>query len=178
MTTREHVFISYLESLTEDRAALAALRRGLGQPPGTVPDTFRYVIPMIPDDAYPGSWKEATYYLISSLFALHPESVSDGNLGDHFAATLDPQSDNQDAVERRFTALLTADPADLHIYLRQGINFLKSKEIPVNWHQLMADMLRMRRSQSVLWVRKRWANAFWRYNVSTSAESATNQSTN
>lgn len=34
----KHPYIIYLESLREDRAALAALRRGLGQPPGTVPD--------------------------------------------------------------------------------------------------------------------------------------------
>ena len=33
--TKERPFVTYLESLREDRGALAALRRGLGQPPGT-----------------------------------------------------------------------------------------------------------------------------------------------
>ena len=42
----EHGFVTYLQSLAEkdDRGALAALRRGLGQSPGSVPDTFRYVV--------------------------------------------------------------------------------------------------------------------------------------
>jgi len=171
----EHGFVTYLESLNEDRAALAALRRGLGQPPGTVPDTFRYVVPRLPQNAYPGSWTEKTYYLIASLYALHPESTAEGNLGDHFAATLDPNPDHNDAVERRFTALLTAHPEDLHIYLRQGISFLKSKEKPVNWHQLMWDVQQLGYPDKATRVQKRWANAFWRYKAPESDQSKTDQ---
>jgi hypothetical protein len=39
----QHPFIRYLVSLAErdDRGGLAALRRGLGQPPGTVAETYR-----------------------------------------------------------------------------------------------------------------------------------------
>ena len=162
--SQEHYFITYLETLAEDRGALAALRRGLGQPPGTVPDMFPYVVPRLPNNVFPGSWPEKSYYLIASLYALHPKSVPIGNLGNHFSTILDPDPDRNEAIERRFTALLTANPEDLHIYLRQAISFLKSKEeTPINWHALMWDVLALGYPDRAQGVQKRWANAFWRY---------------
>jgi len=160
--SNEHSFVTYLESLSEDRGALASLRRGLGQPPGSVPDMFPYVIPRLPESVYSGSWQENVYYLIASLFALHPESAGQGNLGDHFARTLDPNPDYNTAVERRFTALLTAHPQDMPSYLRQAISFLKSKEVAVNWHQLLWDTLSWNNPDRAPAVKKRWAVQFWR----------------
>lgn len=158
----EHDFVTYLETLREDRGALAALRRGLGQEPGTVPDMFPYVVPCM--KAKTGTWAENTYYLIASLFALHPVSIPSGNMGKHFARHLDYQNpENNTALERRFTALLTASSDDLHIYLRQAISFLKSKdETPVNWHQLMWDTLNLDDPDKAPKVQKRWAEGFWR----------------
>lgn len=160
--SQEHPFVTYLETLADDRAALAALRRGLGQPPGTVPDMFPYVIRRMPDTVYSGSWEENAYYLVAALFALHPDKGSGINLGAHFAQTLDPNPDHNSAVERRFTALLTAHPDDLPFYLRQAISFLKSKEVPVNWHQLMWDVRDWGHPDRQNRVQKWWANQFWR----------------
>lgn len=161
----EHTFVTYLESLgkREDRAALAALRRGLGQPPGTVPDMHPYVVRRLPQDAYPNSWTEQTYYLVASLYGLHPKSAAEGNIGRHFARTLDPKSDHNQAIERRFTALLTAHPDDLHFHLRQAISFLKSYKdgVPINWHQLMWDILAWGYPDNRARVQKRWATGFW-----------------
>jgi CRISPR system Cascade subunit CasB len=158
----EHEFVTYLESLRENRGALAALRRGLGQPPGDVPDMFRYVVPKM--KAKSGTWTEKTHYLIASLFALHPASTSSGNVGNHFARHLDFQNpENNTALERRFTTLLTASPDDLHIYLRQAIGFLKSnEETPINWHRLMWDVLALGIPEKTSKVQKRWAEGFWR----------------
>lgn len=165
-TTLENYFVDYLETLREDRAALAALRRGLGQAPGTVPDMYPYVVRFLPKDAYPDSWAEQCYYLIAALFALHPESAIEGNLGSHFAATLEPNPDNNPninaATERRFTALLTAHPDDLPFYLRQAISFLKSKEVAVNWHQLMWHLRDWGYPERQNRVQKQWAAQFWR----------------
>ncbi len=160
--SQEHQFVTYLETLAEDRAALAALRRGLGQPPGTAAEMYPYVVRRLPNDAYPNSWTEQTYYLIATLYALHPKSAKEGNLGHHFAQTLDPNPDYNAAIERRFTALLTTHPDDLHFYLRQAISFLKSKEITVNWHQLMWDLLAWGDADRRTRVQKQWAAQFWR----------------
>lgn len=162
MQTLTHTFITYLETLADDRAALAALRRGLGQPPGTVADMYPYVVRLLPKEAYPNSWIEQSYYLIAALYALHPQSMAEGNLGDHFAKTLDPNPDLNAATERRFTALLTAHPDDLPFYLRQAISFLKSKDQAINWHQLMWDVRDWGQPDRQIRVQKRWATQFWR----------------
>jgi CRISPR system Cascade subunit CasB len=154
--TKTYPFITYLEGRRDDRAALAALRRGLGQPPGTVADMYRYVIPWLPADARP--WLEDAYYLVAALFAYHPHPGGKGNVGDHFARARAPQGDNT-AIERRFTALLAAHPDDLDFYLRQAISFLKSKDVPINWHQLLPDLLAWGRPEC--YVQKAWARAFW-----------------
>lgn len=155
-----HPFIAYLQSLGEgeDRGALASLRRGLGRKPGSVPEMYRYVVPFIPQNIPTG--QEAAYYLVASLFALHPKSSFQGNLGDHLAATRD--QNNSDALERRFTSLLTAHPDDLPDYLRQIVSYLKSKEVPVNWDQLFRDLQSWDHPDWRENVQRHWARTFWR----------------
>ena len=154
--TQPQPFVSYLEKLREDRGALAALRRGLGQPAGQAREMYRYVVPWLPAEA--GGQREAAYYLVAALFAYHSDPGGSGNLGQAFRRTLDPTGDNT-ATERRFTALLTAHPNDLPFYLRQAISFLSSKDIPVDWHQLFADVLHWGHPDG--YVQKQWARAFW-----------------
>ena len=156
MEEKTHPFIEYLESLCDNRAALAALRRGLGQPPGTVADMYRYVVPWLPDDAPP--WREDAYYMVAALFAYHPASGGAGNMGSHFARTRDPQGDAT-AIERRFTALLAAHPDDLGFNLRQAVSLLKSKDAPINWHRLLIDVMAW--GHPSRYVQKDWARAFW-----------------
>jgi CRISPR system Cascade subunit CasB len=154
-------FIAYLYSLAEkqDRGALAALRRGLGRPPGTAAETFRYVEPWLGEKR--SAEREAAYYLVASLFALHPLSTGEGNLGAHLARTR--SEGGEEALERRFTALLAAHPDDLPDYLRQAVSFLKSKEVPVNWNELLWDLLNWdnKRDDPRASVQKKWASAFW-----------------
>jgi CRISPR system Cascade subunit CasB len=157
MTQQEpHPFIRHLQKLADgqDRGALAYLRRGLGQPPGTVADMYRYVEPFLGADA---RYRESAFYLVAALFAFHPSSTDSGDMGKHMAATR--TESGADALERRFTALLAAHPDDLPEYLRQAVSFLKSKDVPVNWNELLRDL------QSWGWegrlVQKKWARSFW-----------------
>ncbi|GIV76693.1 MAG: hypothetical protein KatS3mg050_1087 [Litorilinea sp.] len=131
-------FITYLESLRdqEDRGALAALRRGLGAP-GTAHSMFPYVVPWLPEGA--SRQQEDAYFLVAALFAYHPDPGGTGNMGDHFARARTPDGDDT-AIERRFTALLAAHREDLPVFLRQAVGFLRSKEVPVNWHTLFRDI--------------------------------------
>jgi CRISPR system Cascade subunit CasB len=155
---KTHPFVEYLEALEkrDDRGALAALRRGLGEPPGTVPGMFRYVVPFLPEGCPP--WKEKAYFLVAALFGYHPKPGGSGNMGNHFAAARDHKGDDT-ALERRFTALLAAHQDDLPFYLRQAVSFLKSKEIPINWHQLIRDVQNWGHPEG--YVQKAWARAFW-----------------
>ncbi len=152
-----HPFVTYLQSLAqkEDRGALAALRRGLGQPPGTVAAMYPYVVPWLPSEA--GQRIEAVYYTVAALYALHPMPGGEGNLGASFRRA--QGNEENPAIERRFTALLAAHPDDLADYLRQAVSFLKSRETPIDWSQLMADIQRWDHPAHI--VQKAWASAFW-----------------
>jgi CRISPR system Cascade subunit CasB len=167
--SRPHSFAVYLESLAENRAALAALRQGLGQPPGSVPAMHRYVIPHLPVGV--ARREEEACYVVAGLFGLHPASTTHGNLGDNFARTLDRANpDRNVSTERRFSVLLAAHRDDLPDHLRQAISFLHSREelIPVNYHQLLRDIRNWDHPDR--FVQKNWANAFWRQPARASAE--------
>jgi len=154
--TEVHPFVRHLQELRENRGALAALRRGLGQPPGTVSSMYPYIVPWLKDNTPPS--EEAAYYLIAALYAYHPQEGGVGNMGDHFWQARDPTGD-MTALERRFTALLAAHPDDLAFYLRQAVSYLKSKEVPIEWSQLLADVLAWDHPER--YVQRRWARSFW-----------------
>ncbi len=154
--TQQHPFISYLQGRAEDRAMLAALRRGLGAEPGD-PETvgmFQYVVPWI------NEWyDEADIYMVASLFALHPSSAASGNMGDHLRR-LAGQLGDDNATERRFVQLLRMRRDTLEPRLRQQVSILKSKDIPINWHQLIRDVNYWDHPNR--FVQRRWASAYWR----------------
>lgn len=159
--TKEHYFITYLQSFVDrdDLGALASLRRGLGKKPGATPAMYRYIVPLLPEN--PPPWQEKSFYLLAALFAAHPMSTKQGNLGNHLARAR--SDNNEDALERRFTALLSAHPDDLPNYLRQTISLLKSEEVPVNWDQLLKDLQWWSHPEYGDRIRKRWATSFWGY---------------
>jgi CRISPR system Cascade subunit CasB len=173
MSSLEERFMDRLKQLAEgqDRGALASLRRGLGQPPGTVADMYRYVEPFLGEQGSSARFKESAFYLVAALFALHPKSTDEGNLGAHLAKTR--TENGADALERRFTALLAAHPDDLPEYLRQSVSFLKSKEEPVNWKRLLRDLQNWGREDHS--VQREWARSFWGGRQSTESTGNLNE---
>lgn len=172
---QEHRFIGHLEKLVKekDRGALAALRRGLGKPPGTTRQMDSHVLPYMP----PGinQEQENAYYLVGALFAYWHQGKdavaqnSPANMGASLRALVDREAgeggnrdDAEKRVEKRLVALLNCHQDDLPEHLRHTIGLLKSKEIPVpvNWLQLLNDV------QNWHWesraVQRRWARHFWR----------------
>ncbi len=163
---REHqrAFIEHLESLAanQDRAALAALRRGLGKEPGTVAEMHRHVVPWLPSSASP--WQNDAHYLVAALFAWHQGSwhreqdvPGATNLGASFARLA--ASVESESVESRFVAMLNCHRDDLPTHLRHGAGLLKSKEIPVDWSQLLSDIQNW--DSESRRVQRSWARAFW-----------------
>ena len=170
-------FVEFLTDLAlrEDRGALAALRRGLQGPPGREPGMYKYVVPWIGDN-WP-RWREDAHYLVAALFASHPvnwprnNAHGHNNLGASFARVVAP--DALESVERRFTALLSTRREDLWVQLRHAVGLLKSKDVPVDWVQLLDD-LRWWESEDRR-VQRSWARAFWgKAPASATAETNTN----
>ena len=174
-----HKFIAQLERLftDKDRGALAALRRGLGKPLGTAREMDRYVLPYLPRDTeIPPVVREAqenAYYLVAALFAYWHQGKDTiaknvpANLGDSLRLLVNYEAsengnreDAEKRVEKRLVALLNCHRDDLSDHLRHIIGLLKSKDIPVNWMQLLRDI------QNWQWesrdIQREWARKFWR----------------
>ena len=160
--SKENSFVRSLEKLYEnkDRAALAKLRRGLGRKGGT-PEMYRYVVPYFDPER---SYGTERYFLVASLFALHPESAARGtNMGRVFRAMKEEKSPS--SVERRFENLLSVDAEDLAGHLRQAVSLAKSKGVRVDFHQLFFDIKNWNHPER--FVQLQWARDFWGYENET-----------
>ena len=155
-------FVEYLEGLVrnEDRAALAALRRGLGKEPGAAPEMHRHVVPRQPKDRL----GQDLYYLIAALFATHQGSWKAQGTSDHgrsFGASMArlKEATKSESIERRFVALLNSHRDDLPAHLRHAVSLLKSKEIPIDWPLLLYDLRSWDHPDR--FVQRTWAGDFW-----------------
>ncbi len=170
-----------------DRAALAALRRGLGKGVGEASEMYPYVVPALPRGIE--GWGESCYYLIAALFGLYPRpwprearranlgvslrwlarnrATERGEGGGNAPAGADGEAGDggtgqgqlDPAVERRFVALLNATPDGFPEHLRYAVTLLRAHDIPVDWAQLLYDAQGWGRDER--WVQRAWASAFW-----------------
>lgn len=166
---QERRFAEHLASLAgrEDgdaRAALAALRRGLGKEPGEAAEAARYVFPWLHQDA--GVRQIKAYFQIAALFATHQGSWHRGegdralNLGGSFRRLAGPAGSDEGAgAERRFVALLNAHPDELDRHLRHAVSLLKAQQVPIDWAQLLRDVQEWTYEGRP--VQLDWARAFW-----------------
>lgn len=168
-TEAERNFADFLTTLADpanprSRGALAALRRGLGKSPGGAPGMFPYLVPWTQKL---NERDEEPFYLIASLFALHPLSwpadAEDHPSHDFGASMRVAQPTNPDlraGIDRRFVALLNSDNEDVGEHLRQAVHLCKAKNIPVDWAELLHDVRRWDSMHHG--TQRKWARTFWR----------------
>lgn len=163
-------FVAHLVALAkrEDRAALAALRSGLGKQPGEAPAMFPYVEPYLGEKA--GRDRVEAAYTVASLFGLHwhhsgagpGTPVRDRSFGSALRAIRKngDGSDNE-GLARRFVALLNCDRDALPTHLRHLVQLLKSKEkeAHIDFVQLYYDILNWDDLDRE--VHRNWAAGFW-----------------
>lgn len=144
----------YALAEAEDRAALAALRRGAGKKPGTEIGMYQYVVPYIPDKHREPN-RAWPYFCVASLFATNPRRTE---RQERFGATyrLLEDSGSRDA---RFRALLNSHEEELPNLLRHAVRQLVPKEIPVNWDLLLKDLRNW--GDPKQYVQQRWAQQYW-----------------
>lgn len=177
--TPEDEFVAFLESLLEqdDRAALAALRRGLGKEPGTVIEMHKVLMWRLPRAV--SRRREDDYFTVAALFGLHPkeswrpsENRRHTNLGASLGTLRDDLkrsgSDSDSSIERRFVAMLNAPKEDLDDHLRHAVGLLKANDVAVDWTQLLNDLRGW--DNDSRWKQRDWSRAFWQ---NTEADGAT-----
>ena len=154
---KSSAFLEYLTKLRDrdDRAALAALRKGVGKPPGTVVEMFRYVVPFTGGRS--SRWDQNAHFILGSLFALHPQKGGRGNMGEVFRR-IKGKTDSE-SVEGRFMALLNCHEDLLQNHLRHAVSLARSKEVPVNWDELFKDLRNWKHPDR--WVQRKWAESYW-----------------
>ena len=152
------------------RTAMAELRRGLQEFPHLPPRLHRYIAPFTTNVQ---GWEKQTCYLVAALFARYHSGSKEAkysdagylNMGSYFHAIVVDEESASDSIERRFNALLTAHPQDLHYHLRQAISFLHSKpeaNIAINWKQMYWDILGWGSDEKRPLIQEQWAKQFWR----------------
>lgn len=177
----KHPLIEHLKGLAErdDRGALAALRRGLGQPPGAAPEMHPHVLPYIGTEKW--TWNEQCCYIVAALFGLYPDRPwgQQGNLGDTFQGIASAQTgrlgEAPESVERRFVTLLKAHRDDVFDHLRHAVSLAAARDVPVHWEQLLHDIRRWQSEDR--WVQRNWARAFWGQSPAASEPEQTEQTT-
>ena len=153
----QNAFVAYLLGLAqrENRGALAALRRGLGKPPGTAHEMHPYVAPWLSSGMH--RWEEDAHYTVAALFGSHPEHAAIGNMGATFRR-ITSQTESE-SIEKRFIALLSCHGDDLPQQLRQAVSLARSKDVPVDYSQLLRDIRYWGHPDR--FVQREWARAFW-----------------
>lgn len=143
------------EKKQKNRAILATLRRSLAFKPGTYLPAFRYVEPWVPNQ---DGWQREAYYLVAGLFALHPRHSSDTTLAQAMGKLYGRL--RRPSIEHRFLALLDADRDQLPDRLRRAVSLVKAEEWPINWTQVLSDLLNWFAPQRS--VQRSWASDFYR----------------
>jgi CRISPR system Cascade subunit CasB len=148
-------FIQYLCELVrkEDRRQLAALRRGLGKPPGTVWEMYPVLGRFLGDYRK----QDEARFLVASLFALHPNHRKGRSLGQ-----VCRECGEHESAEKRFQALLASHRDELPDRLRRVIAMAKSRAepVPVDYEALLRDLRNWNHPDHC--VQERWARDYWR----------------
>lgn len=144
----------------ENRAALASLRRGLGEPPGSVTDMYRAMPQLV--FSLSQSRKHAVF-IVGALFGLHWKAPAIAR-GEPFTTAL-KMTERSESYEKRIQALLRSDLESLPTHLRHAVAYIKSKgddrgaAIPIDWVQLIGDIANWDYPERR--VQQRWAEAWW-----------------
>lgn len=138
---------------------LAALRRGLGREPGTVPEMWTFHQVAVPEDQAKRGWLsglyEAEHYALT-LFAVHQQSSGPTSAPVHkpgvgvgtalralHASRGGAGAEASKAIDRRFYAAVTANTrAEVAHHLRGLIRMLRSRttSVALDYTQLVQDL--------------------------------------
>jgi CRISPR system Cascade subunit CasB len=101
-------------------------------------------------------YQEPWYFLIATLYPL-ADAGQTGNFGSALKRARSAQ--HRDGLDRRIEILLDADEAQLPFRLRQAVRFLYAQGVPVDWEQLLDDLLRWTHPER--YVQRQWASAYF-----------------
>lgn len=168
---RRREFVNYLYGLhvglgspnprqaAESRQALARLRRSFAGPRQEA-EAYDVVFSQNPPQA-----EQEVWLLVAGLFALHPQPCPSGlprrSLGSAMSVLVQRRGES---VNRRFVQLVSVDQNGLPYYLRQAVQLLRAENVPLDFGQLLNDLIELLRDGhpegAAYRVRLGWARDF------------------
>jgi len=160
----QDAFVSALEAIEreQDRGLLAELRRGRGRGFGEYASRDGWVLRTLTRSgaAWDGGDRRVSICChVASLFAQHSSSGGRGSMGTAFYRLASSSPGAEQGAERRFYQLLDSEFEDLPDRLRHAVSLLKSREIPIDWRRILADLCNWEWASRS--VQKAWSRDFW-----------------
>lgn len=151
-------------------AALARLRRGVGQDTGASLDILEFTVLDVPerDQTADPTHGENAVHVAMTLFALHQQSggarmhVASRGVGTALRALHQGTGPIPEPIQRRFRVLGTSDsfPEVTH-HLRGAVQLLRGAGIPLDYGRLADQLVRWQQSHGNE-VRLQWGREFYR----------------
>lgn len=169
-----------LEEGSWSRAMLAKLRRGIGKPPGELPELFEIFLSDMPDELY-GEHDDPSYavwsiYTALTLFALHQQgkdhAMSVGrktedkrfgnSLGSAVGHLVRQDMDRGPAIKRRFDKVTTATAlTELAHHARGLIQLLRTCDVTLDYPRFAVDLYWFQFDEIRDRIRLRWGQDFY-----------------
>ena len=156
------------------RASLARLRRGIGKPPGSIPDIWEHTLGNLPEEFFSkrnpveATNAEWAIHIAMSLFALHQQGKNPQNDCMAFGKPLGKAVrllvlKRGEAMKRRFDAVVTSGGIDeLSHHLCALIQLLKSEGISLDYPQLTEDLFRFQQPELRGNLRLQWGQDYYK----------------
>lgn len=155
--------VRFLESvrdrISNDNGAKADFKRALSGEPGHLRKVYPFVLPYM---ANKSEWEQTHIWIpVACLSIFYPQPMREAdkqrNFG-HSCRKLASQT-NSEGAERRFRTLLDLTLTDMMSPLTALVRQMKSKEVAIDYPQLIADLCRW--SHPDQFIQDRWARTFW-----------------
>ena len=147
-------------------AELAALRRGIGREPGSVPAMWPYYTTLSEDGSLTPSLRAE--HLVLTLYAVHQQSRPGPmhqrgiGVGTALQALRRSEKFSPEAVDRRFSAAATATSlGEVAAHLRGLITQLRAIGQGLDYDLLVRDLVNWQNPERRLGVRRRWGGQYF-----------------
>lgn len=140
------------------RGVLAVLRSGLGTRNREWGPMWRYVAPYINETHHKtDDW----FFVVAALAGWHPAERPSYLSKESLGKTARTLRDDSGSVDAHFAALLACREDDLPGHLRRIVGLLRSKDVPVDYRQLLMDLVDTGWSHPERLIQQKWARDFY-----------------
>lgn len=160
------------------KAMLAKLRRGIGKEPSETPEVWDVTLNGLPEELigfegtgdFVANEAEMAIHVALTLYALHQQGTSSSanSYKRSFATSIrnliGPDKSNEDAIKRRFDAIITADSLlELSTHARGLVQLMKSSDrTSFNYPMFARDLYAFQYYEGSKNVRLRWGLDFYK----------------